>query len=267
MTIARLQYYRKKNGYSYKKVAELSGIPLSTVQKVLGGHTKVPRQETMEALEKLLIPLEKSYEEVQPEVGRVQECSAYMADVSAAERGYTVEDYYAVSQDRRVELIDGKFYDMAAPSPTHQIVSGEIWNALRQYISDKHGKCVPLYAPVDVQLEEDDSTMVQPDVMVVCDRRKITGTCIQGAPDFIAEVLSRATRKKDMTIKLAKYQSAGVKEYWMIDIEQKRIFVYLFGSDDRFVSIYGLSDTVPINIYNGDLTIDFQQIIRSMEGL
>ena len=73
---------------------------------------------------------------------------------------------------------------------------------------------MPIASPIDVQLNCDDKTMVQPDVLVVCDREKVIRRCIYGAPDFIIEILSLTSRKKDMFTKLAKYKEAGVREYW-----------------------------------------------------
>lgn len=81
-------------------------------------------------------------------------------------------------------------------------------------------------APVDVQLDCDEKTMVQPDVLVVCDREKIVPTHVYGAPDLIMEILSPATRKIDMNIKHSKYAAAGVREYWLIDPDKKKIVVY-----------------------------------------
>ena len=80
------------------------------------------------------------------------------------------------------------------------------------------------------------------------------------------EVLSKSTKKKDMTIKLAKYQTAGVKEYWIIDTEQKRVFVYVFDSEE-FVSIYGFDDQIPVSIYDGELKIDFTKIKETLEEI
>ncbi len=82
---------------------------------------------------------------------------------------YTLEDYYALPDDQRVELIDGVLYDMSAPYTTHQIASFEICMQLAAYINSQKGLCRALFAPVDVQLDCDDKTMLQPDVLVVCD--------------------------------------------------------------------------------------------------
>ena len=80
---------------------------------------------------------------------------------------------------------------------------------------------MPMIAPMDVQLDCDEKTMVEPDVLIVCDRDKIVNRCVYGAPDFIIEILSNSTKKKDSVIKLNKYLNAGVREYWMIDPTKK----------------------------------------------
>ena len=81
------------------------------------------------------------------------------------------------------------FTDMAAPTGVHQVVSGRIFNILSNYISSKNGKCLPMYSPIDVQIDCDDKTIVQPDVLVLCDTSKLLGNTISGAPDLIVEVL------------------------------------------------------------------------------
>ena len=80
-----------------------------------------------------------------------------------------------------------------------------------------------------------------------------------GAPDFVAEILSPSTRKKDLFLKLHKYQRAGVREYWIVDIEKERIITYFFEKDEIPV-IYGFKDRIPVRIYNGELEIDFAEI-------
>lgn len=73
---------------------------------------------------------------------------------------YTLDDYYALPDERRVELIDGVIYDMASPSSVHQLIGSEIREQLKSYIKDKKGECIPFVAPIDVQLDCDDKTMV-----------------------------------------------------------------------------------------------------------
>lgn len=179
---------------------------------------------------------------------------------------YTLEDYYALPDDVRAELIDGVIFIMEAPTSPHQILTIEICHQLRNYIDSEGGNCIVLAAPVDVQLDCDDKTMVEPDVLVLCDRDKMTRKNIQGAPDLVMEVLSPSTKKKDMFLKLNKYQNAGVKEYWIIDPDQKRVIVYDFAHDD-YPALYSFDDSVPVGLYDGRCCIDFKKIYEYMSFL
>ncbi len=177
---------------------------------------------------------------------------------------YTLEDYYALPDDQRVELIDGVFYDMASPLFVHQRAGGEIYRQIANYIMDRGGACIPFIAPVDVQLDCDDKTMVQPDVGILCDQSKRRKRVIYGAPDFLVEVLSSSTRRKDMILKLQKYVNAGVREYWMVDLHRKVVLTYFFEAED-YPIIYGFEDPIPVRIYGGDLMIDLRIVLQWLE--
>ena len=179
---------------------------------------------------------------------------------------YTLEDYYAIPDERRVELIDGIIYDMAAPSFTHQLLNGKIYNRLDTFVSKKKGKCVPAMSPIDVQLDCDDKTMVQPDVIVVCDRDKIIDRCLYGAPDFVVEVLSPSSTKRDTAIKLRKYKEAGVKEYWMVDPDKKKVIVYDW-TKSEIPMVYGFDSKAPVGIFCGECEIDFAEIYEEIKFL
>lgn len=274
MTLQQMQYYKQQKGYSYAKLSELSGVPVGTIQKIFSGETKNPRYETLQALGKALMPTdyrESSEEHELPNM--VREAVSYMCE-PAQERSaifgkmgpYTLEDYYALPDDKRVELIDGYFFDMAAPSTIHQIVASEIFWQIKTYIRKKKGVCIPFSAPVDVQIDCNDKTMVQPDVLIVCDRSKIINRCIMGAPDFVVEVLSDSTKRKDATTKLAKYRDAGVREYWMVDAGRKRVVTYFF-DEDELPMIYGFEDEIPVHLYGGELQIDFNEVLAELEVL
>ena len=120
---------------------------------------------------------------------------------------------------------------------------------------------MPLMSPVDVQLDEDDKTVVQPDVLIVCDRKRFQNGRVFGAPDFLAEVLSPSTRRKDMTLKHYKYARAGVREYWIIDPEKKKVVVYDLEHCEIPV-VYGFQDKVPVRIWNNECEIDFSLIMK-----
>ena len=177
---------------------------------------------------------------------------------------YTLEDYYAIPDDKRVELIDGVIYDMASPTLVHQRLAGRIFSILDVFILNKKGACIPFVSPIDVQLDCDDKTMVQPDVIVVCDRNKTIKRCVYGAPDFIVEVLSPSTSKKDSAIKLRKYKDAGVREYWMVDPDKKKVVVYDW-SKSEIPTVYGFDAKVPVGIFDGECEIDFAEIYQQIE--
>ncbi|MCD8022580.1 MAG: Uma2 family endonuclease [Lachnospiraceae bacterium] len=183
---------------------------------------------------------------------------------------YTLGDYYALPDEQRVELIDGVIYDMAAPGGDHQTAAAQIFRQLDDYIEVNGGSCVPFVSPIDVQLDCDDRTMVQPDVAVLCDRRKYTERCIYGAPDLVIEVLSPSTSKKDQTIKLRKYQNAGVREYWMVNLKQEKVIVYDFehaGDVKVMPVIYGMDKPIPVQIYGGKCQITFERYFARMKTL
>ncbi len=292
MTIDEIKAAKKNSGYSVKELARLSGVPYGTLQKLFGGTTSSPRRDTLCRLEAFFISLVSSgtagYPEDSPaskslfregeavydadhgdSKAAVREGAyAYAADSSYGkiQGEYTLEDYLALPDERRVELIDGVFYDMSAPTVSHQLIAGEIHRVIANFIHDHKGPCVPAIAPCDVQLDCDDKTILQPDVFITCDRSKFHNARLFGAPDFIIEILSPSTRKKDLFIKLNKYQNAGVREYWVVDLKNKEVLVYLFGTED-FLTTYPLSDMVPVGIYDGDLKINFAEIMEYISWL
>lgn len=250
MTIQEMREIKQELGYSYEQISELSGVPLGTVQKIFGGATKSPRYDTLRALENVFI---------ERPTGIIREdMTDYHLDKKQPGE-YTVEDYYAIPDEFRTELIDGVFYDMATPNHRHQLIAGEIFVQISTYIRKNKGKCIPEIAPIDVQLDCDNKTMVQPDVLITCDRDKLHERVVYGAPDFVVEILSPSTRKKDVFLKLHKYENAGVREYWIVDPDKKRILVYDFNNDE-WPTIYGFQDKIPVRIFGGDCVIDFVEI-------
>jgi hypothetical protein len=109
--------------------------------------------------------------------------------------------------------------------------------------------------------------MLVPDVFVVCesDEPKLSDEgYIDGAPDLVIEVLSPSTRKKDMFIKLEKYRNAGVREYWIVDLQKEKVIVYLFGEEPD-IGLYGFDSRIPVGIYGGDCQIDFTEVVRNLK--
>lgn len=248
MTLEEMKRRKKELGYTYEQISQLSGVPLGTVQKVFGGVTSTPRYDTLLALERVFSP---------PEADGVREPAA---SYGAGRQGeYTLSDYYRLPDERRAELIDGVLYDMSSPAPVHQLIAGLLYARLLSYITSRKGTCLPMISPIDVQLDCDSRTMVQPDIIVVCDRDKIIDRCVFGAPDLCMEILSPSTRKKDTIIKLNKYSNAGVREYWLIDPDRKTVIVYDF-AHENYPVLYGFHDKIPLSLWEDGFQIDFQEI-------
>ena len=174
---------------------------------------------------------------------------------------YTAEDYYTLPDEKRVELIDGVFYDMASPGSMHQILVSRIFMAFANYIDSNRGTCIPLISPMDVQLDKDDKTMLQPDVLIVCDREKFQKRIVYGAPDLVVEILSESTRNKDLLIKLNKYYNAGVREYWIVGPKNRQVIVYTFENGVE-VHMYDAESVVPVDIFGGECRVDFGKIFE-----
>lgn len=257
MTIDEMKQIKKEKGYSYAQIAELSGVPLGTVQKIFGGNTESPRYSTLQALEEFFLS-ETSNDNIP---NMVCEEAPYHAAVEKKQGEYTVEDYYALPDDRRVELIDGVIYDMSSPTFVHQDILSEIFWQIKKHIDSKKGNCKPLMSALDVRLDCDNKTIVQPDILIICEKNKdkIRRWGIMGAPDFALEVLSSSTRKKDMTLKLHKYANACVREYWILDPDKQKLIVYDL-EHEEFPVIYDLQGTAPVNIFHGELEIDLDRI-------
>lgn len=260
MTLEEMKQKKKEKGYTYAKLSELSGVPVGTLQKIFSGETENPRYDTVLALNEVLSdPVSYSGSFYENANGDSMVCEASPAYHVKRQGEYTVEDYRALPEDQRVELIDGCFYDMAAPSTYHQLIAGEVYRQIANYIYDRNGACTPFISPVDVQLDNDERTMIQPDVIIVCDKNQIVRRNVMGAPDFVLEVVSPGSKRRDYLLKLRKYEAAGVREYWLVDPEQKVVLVYVFDSE-VCPMIYPLGQEISVNIYEGALTIQFERI-------
>ena len=161
---------------------------------------------------------------------------------------YTVKDIMSLPGDKRAELINGDIYMMAPPKYIHQKIVVELAADIRNYIRKKNGNCEVIPAPFAVYINDDDSNYVEPDISVICDRSKLDEDGCHGAPDWIIEVLSPASRKMDLFIKLNKYRLSGVREYWIVDPETKAVRVYFFPKDEE--KSYGFSEKIKVNIYD-----------------
>ncbi len=275
MTREEMIAIKEERGYSLKSLSRYSGVPVVTLQKVFSGKTKNPRKSTLQAIEKVLTGDEDvysgkafSYEMASKAWNRViavrEEAAVYgklYSVLSSKKQGeFTVADYREIPDEKRYELIDGVLFEMNAPSIMHQKIIYSVHKAIDDFILEHGGDCQVFEAPVDVQIECDDKTMVQPDVLVVCDPSKIRQFGIFGAPDLLIEVLSPSTRNKDIYIKAKKYWEAGVKEYWIIDPNRKMLIIHLLQEDHDTPQILPLAGTAPVFIFQNLLQIDLGAI-------
>lgn len=170
---------------------------------------------------------------------------------------YTVEDIYALPEGTRAELIDGQIYYMAPLGRRHQNLLFSISRVIADYIDQKGGSCEVDIVPFAVFLNENDKNYVEPDISVICDTSKLNDRGCNGAPDWIIEIVSPASRKMDYFTKLFKYRTAGVREYWIVDPLKNLILIYNFDTSDSEQYIF--ADTVKAGIYE-DLYLDFSRI-------
>lgn len=162
---------------------------------------------------------------------------------------YTEEDYYNLPEDVRAELIDGQLYYQAAPSRIHQEILNFLNTEINIYVRSKGGICRVYPAPFAVKLQQDKS-IVEPDISVICDLNKLTDQGCTGAPDWIIEIISPSTSSHDYVRKLNLYLDAGVREYWIVDPRKAKVHVYHLEDSCFDMDTYAFSDTIKANIYD-----------------
>ena len=287
MTISEMKERKKELCYTSEDIAERSGVPLSTVQKIFCGATKNPRYSTLEALEMVLKKKSLFYEDVRDgeTICVREEAPDYRAESSPVMRhavkvdcwtgveptekwpgqgGYTIADIEALPDDIRVELIDGYIYELASPSAPHQRAVGEIYSEFKELIKKHNYPCEVFVAPSPVTWEGDDRTEVQPDIQIRCLKEGKSKGASGVEVRLVIEVLSPSTALNDCTIKLRKYMTAGVKEYWIVDPDRRRVMVYCFDEGALPVQ-YSFDGIIPVGISGGQCSIDFGGISRRLD--
>lgn len=171
---------------------------------------------------------------------------------------YTFADVLSWDESEHIEIINGEAFAMAAPSRMHQKISMELSRQLANYLEGK--KCEVYPAPFSVRLFEQDGdapkdvdTLVEPDISVICDKNKLDQYGCKGAPDMVIEVLSPSSHRHDQLVKLNLYQQAGVREYWIVDPENRIVRVMLL-SDAGFLQpheIYQQGDIARVTVLEG----------------
>lgn len=180
------------------------------------------------------------------------------------EGSYTYADYLLWQLQERVELIRGRIFRMSpAPSRMHQKIATFLTAKLFNYF--EHKSCQVFAAPFDVRLpvgqkKGQDTTVVQPDLCVICDESKLDEQGCAGAPDLIVEILSPGNSTKEMREKFQVYEEAGVREYWIVNPAEKVVLIYILDADGKYVGLAPVTDEDPLRAHIfPELVIDLKE--------
>lgn len=168
-------------------------------------------------------------------------------DALQKESLYTIDDIYTLPDGKRAELIDGQIYSVAPPGRTHQRLLHFFDRTIGNYIQCSHKRCEIYPAPFAVFLNKDAINYVEPDISVICDPSKLDEKGCHGAPDWIIEIVSAGNKSMYYFTKHFKYQTAGVREYWIVDPTREIITVYRF--EKETMEQYSFYEDVPVGIY------------------
>lgn len=190
-----------------------------------------------------------------------------------ADQKWTYVDYLTWDDGQRWELIDGEAYLLQgavglAPAPNrfHQRLSTKLLRQIDAYLKDK--PCELYHAPFDVRLSDQAQTsdnyietVVQPDIVVVCDKSRLDDRGCNGAPDLVVEITSPSTAKMDLTIKFDLYEKHGVKEYWIVHPVEKTVMVFKLQADGRYGAPDRYADEGNVAVpLLGDLVVDLAEV-------
>lgn len=182
-------------------------------------------------------------------------------DTYTAPANRTAHDYWNLPDGARAELIDGKLYDMAQPTFTHQMIVGGLTQILRNHVDSNNGPCKVIPAPFAVNLFADETTYLEPDINVICDPSKISERGCEGAPDLVVEVVSPSSRRMDYLIKAARYEQAHVREYWIVDPMEKQAIVYRYDSEKGWATTYPFDKPIPVGIWDNATSVTVAELI------
>lgn len=258
----RMLCVREALWLTQKDLEQRTGIHQADISKIERGEAN-PSLQTMKRIAEGMGKVLK-IEFVEPKVIRrpnIPLCEAAIPYVSEykCQGEYTVRDIMAIPEGINLELIDGVIYDMAPPNFAHQEILSYFNYVFADYIFKNKGQCKVVQAPTGLEFENDDQNFFLPDLMVICDKKKIQPHGVVGAPDFVMEVISKSTGKRDYSTKLIKFTKEGVREYWILDPYKKVLIVYDL-ENDACPCIHSFDEVVEVNIYGGKLKIDLSAI-------
>lgn len=178
--------------------------------------------------------------------------------IEGGKHTYTVADIEALPPGERAELIDGEMFVMEAPSITHQRILGELHVQIYMHIKNNKGSCEVFISPA-VYVKDDIHNYVEPDITVVCKEDRLDEKGCHGAPDWVIEIASPSNKYMDYGRKLMLYQSAGVREYWIVDPAKKIVTIYDFAHGDG-PDIHPFTEPVKVGIYE-DFYLDLTSFL------
>lgn len=297
MKIDEIRQRKKKLKLTTYQLALLADLPQGTVSKILTGETKNPSYLTIEKIDETLQQEEmkarleayitamqkyfsehpedednqKKFEEIYRSENNLNDApipfavpkdddTSIYGNLALQDNKITVSQLHKMGESRELQLIDGSVIISEMAGVSHQRMVKKLGRAISDFIDDNNGnngKCEVFDLGVNVYLNEDEYTLVIPDITVICNPGQIDEKGIQGAPDWVIEVVSPSSRQVDYHKKLYKYMDAGVREYWIVDLDRQMVSVCINGEPMQ-VTIYAFEDTIPVFIYDGKLSVDMQ---------
>jgi Uma2 family endonuclease len=296
MDVKELKERKRALKLTTAQLAYMAELPVGTVSKIMTGETKSPSYVTIEKIDRVLsreemlvrvreyieelldyinehpeeqidqIKFEKVYRREHdldnaplPYAMPLGKLKTVSGNLALDDNRVTAQILSDIGEDRRIELIDGHLIIAEMPGIRHQLLVQRLGEIISSFIKDNNGNCMVFSVGVNVRLDEDDYTVIIPDVAVLCDKYKLDEKGIVGAPDWVIEVVSPSTRTMDYRTKMCKYMSAGVREYWIIDLEKEKVVTYIDG-EPMMVYVYEIGEDVPVEIYDGELKINVGRI-------
>ncbi|MDR0450244.1 MAG: Uma2 family endonuclease [Treponema sp.] len=193
--------------------------------------------------------------------------AALPLDDDMEKRRYTYADYLDWDGPERFQILEGEIFMMASPTVNRQAVSMELAGQIRDFLRGK--PCRVFAAPLDVRLfpreDQSDDTVVQPDILVVCDPARLGRNSVNGPPDLVVEINSPSNTTGEMFRKFQLYLEAGVREYWIVVPELKQVQVHVLEEGRYLSSLYHEDAPVPVTVLP-PLSIDLKALWAEGEG-
>lgn len=183
---------------------------------------------------------------------------------------YTYADYLKWQFEERIELLRGFIAKMAAPNRYHQKISGVLQYKMQHFLWKS--SCSVYAAPFDVRLARKDkltdkeiTTVVQPDLCVICDKTKLDKRGCVGAPDWVIEILSPGNSDKEMKDKFELYEESGVREYWIVEPEEKVVLTYILNEQGKYIGLRPKirKEKITSHVFP-DLEIDLEEVFEEI---